>query len=399
MNHLKIRRIASGTAPFLSGALAIMLAAAIVASPEPAFQASLQGLKLWWTLVFPALLPFLMLSEMLTASGWVHGIGVLLEPVMTRVFRLPGAGGWLLTLGMNAGFPAGAAGAARLYKQGALTGPEARRLAALSHFASPVTLLIVVGVGFLHQPEAGYALLAIHWASGLLAGFTNGRFAGRHTEPANPARNPVSLSRRVVQTAAAARAADGRSFGKLLGDSVASAVQNLMIVGGYMIIFAVVIQIIGSALSWLPAGLTAGVLELHLGANAAASALNQSGVLAAGALSAALAWSGLCAQLQALSALKQAGGRFLPFAAARLLHAGYAFLLTVLLWKPLLSLQAAALPAAVLPAGPEDAQSLAALPVWTSLPRLLGLQSLALLLLLASSAAIYVAARYRQPKR
>ncbi|WP_150268255.1 nucleoside recognition domain-containing protein [Paenibacillus tepidiphilus] len=407
MNHLKIRRIASGTAPFLSGALAILLAAAIVASPESAFQASLQGLKLWWTLVFPALLPFLMLSEMLTASGVVHGLGVLLEPVMTRVFRLPGAGGWLLTLGMNAGFPAGAAGAAQLYKQGSLSGREARRLAALSHFASPVTLLIVVGIGFLQHPGAGYALLAIHWGSGLLAGFTTARVAGRldaQAVPDQPAARRSSWSKRAVQAAAEARASDGRSFGKLLGDSVASAVQQLMIVGGYMIIFAVVIQIAARLIPWLPAVVTAGLLELHLGANAIAPAVNQSSaqpaVWTAGLLSAALAWSGICGQLQALSALKPAGARYLPYAAARLLHAVYAFLLTLLLWKPLLSGQAVALPAAIFPAGTASTgDDFTALPVWSTVPRLLGVQSAVLLLLLACSAVIYVAARFRQPRR
>lgn len=178
MINFTIRRFFRGSAPFLSGAAAILLAIAIVLAPESSFKASLAGLKLWWSLVFPALLPFLILSEMLTASGFVHGIGVLLEPLMKRLFRLPGAGGWTLVLGITAGFPAGAGAVMQLHKQGDITDKDAGRLASMVHYASPVTLLIVVGTAFLHSPAAGYALLAIHWLSGLAAGWLSALFSG-----------------------------------------------------------------------------------------------------------------------------------------------------------------------------------------------------------------------------
>lgn len=178
MINFRSRRFLSGSAPFIPGAAAILLAIAIIIAPEASFKASLTGLTLWWTLVFPALLPFLILSEMLSASGFVHGIGVLLEPLMKRCFRLPGAGGWTLVLGLTAGFPAGAGGVMQLHKQGDITDKEAGRLAAIVHYASPVTLLIVVGTAFLHSPAAGYALLAIHWLSGIAAGILSACFNG-----------------------------------------------------------------------------------------------------------------------------------------------------------------------------------------------------------------------------
>lgn len=67
----------------------------------------------------------------------------------------------------------------QLHKQGELTDKEAGRLAAIVHYASPVTLLIVVGTAFLHSPAAGYALLAIHWLSGLAAGMLSASLSGR----------------------------------------------------------------------------------------------------------------------------------------------------------------------------------------------------------------------------
>ncbi|MMZ62896.1 Sporulation integral membrane protein YlbJ [compost metagenome] len=64
---------------------AVMVLTGVLLAPEEVFKASSQGLKLWWTIVFPAMLPFLMLSEMLLALGIVHGLGVLLhDDHMTR---------------------------------------------------------------------------------------------------------------------------------------------------------------------------------------------------------------------------------------------------------------------------------------------------------------------------
>lgn len=417
MINFKIRRFFTGSAPFIPGAAAILLAVAIVLAPESSFKASLEGLKLWWTLVFPALLPFLILSEMLTASGFVHGLGVLLEPLMKRLFRLPGAGGWTLVLGITAGFPAGAGAVMQLHKQGDLSGKEAGRMASLVHYASPVTLLIVIGTTFLHSPAAGYALLVIHWLSGIACGWITALFLTPRNGPPLPQTGATltspassrqakkaSLPRRIHQAALDARAKDGRGFGKVLGESVSAAVQNLMIVGGYMIMFAVVINIISRLFPQLPPMLAASLLEIHLGARALTSdAAGSPGIvtgslLGPALLSAALAWSGICAQLQALTVLKSANVRLLPFTAVRLLHGFMAFVLTLLLWKPLLNLRTAVLPVFT-GTGNTGLQPEIQSPhrIWTFLPQLLGLQGLLLLMLLALSAAVKLFTSRRRP--
>lgn len=409
MNNNNLRRVVSGSALFLPGAAAILLAAAIVAEPEASFEASLQGLQLWWTIVFPALLPFLILSEMLTASGLVHGFGVLLEPMMRKLFRLPGAGGWTLALGITAGFPAGAGGVMQLHKQGSITDDEAGRLASLSHFASPVTIILVVGVAFLHDPFTGYVLLAIHWLAGLAANLTASQFF--RNPRSIPARTKevvlpkLSLSKRVHSAATEARSRDGRSFGKLLGESVSSAVQSLMIIGGYMIIFAVIISIVNSLFPILPPALSSGLLEIHLGANTLTSGtanlnpLSSMGLTGLAFLSALLGWSGLCAQLQTLSILRQAGVRFMPYAAVRLIHGLYAFLFTLLSWHPLQNLHHANLPAITAPAAYRPLDPLSHTSLWSAIPHLAGMQFLVLLLLLFASGCVYAVTCLSRPSR
>lgn len=65
--------------------------------------------------------------------------------------------------------PAGADAVSRLFQDRQITAKQAVVLAAASHFANPMMIILVVGAAFLHQPAAGYFLLAVHWISGWIA--------------------------------------------------------------------------------------------------------------------------------------------------------------------------------------------------------------------------------------
>ena len=68
---------------------------------------SIKGLDAWWSIVFPALLPFFIMSELLIGLGVVNFLGVLLEPVMRLLFNVPGAGAFVLAMGYTSGAPIG----------------------------------------------------------------------------------------------------------------------------------------------------------------------------------------------------------------------------------------------------------------------------------------------------
>lgn len=322
---------------------ALMLVIAVVVSPKDAFDASIQGLDIWWKIIFPAMLPFLMLSQMLTAFGFTHALGVLLGPLMQRWFRLPGKAGLAITVGMCGGFPAGADTASRLVQDQQITAKQAGIVAAASHFANPLMIILVIGAAFLHQPAAGYFLLIVHWVSGWIATMIGVRLLPKESKgEKHSSANPSSSKRRSLwsQMMLAAREAqerDGRGFGKLLGDTVSQAVQTLMMTGGYMIVFAVFVRLLtlyitpGTSVAFWPS-----LLELHLGTYH----LSQSPfipILLMSLLAAVLGWGGLCSHLQVSAVLKAAGlaaTSMLYFAGIRVLHALVAFFTSLLLWLP-----------------------------------------------------------------
>ncbi|ALS21583.1 nucleoside recognition domain-containing protein [Paenibacillus naphthalenovorans] len=337
------------------GAAALALVISIILFPDQAFQASLQGLSLWWKLVFPALLPFLIITELLRGMGVLHGLGALMEPLLRALLRLPGAGGWVISLGFTAGMPAGAAGVSALRKDGLLTREEGERLLAVSHMSSSVFMIGVVGVGFLGSPAAGLALAIIHYAAALLMAVFHRFGSGRYAPVKKHAgKGWISHS---FQAFYEARVRDGRTFGKLLGDAVSSGVQQLFIIGGYIMMFSILVHALsltglpealasavsllganpGDALSLISALLT-GLFEPHLGAYAMAQAAgaSQSSFFYA-LLSMLLAWGGLSTHAQVKSLTVSTDLRYLHFVRSRIHHGSIAFVLTLVSWKPLMS--------------------------------------------------------------
>ncbi|ALS27504.1 nucleoside recognition domain-containing protein [Paenibacillus sp. 32O-W] len=341
----------------------LFFVASIVRQPDEAFQASLQGLSIWWNLVFPGLLPFLVLAELMAAYGVVQALGVLLEPAMRRLFRLPGEAGFAVAAGWTMGSPAGAEATAALRRRAALSRDEGERLLALSHMPNPVFMLVVVGAGFLRRPELGLAAAAAVWGTALALAFAAAHVRGSRRKQAGPAAAetdaiagrprtenrrgggtagipgrrsaPRRLLGRAARAMADSRRADGRSFGQALGDAVTGSVQKLMAVGGLIIVCAVAVRMLQDAFpaAW-PFALPA-LLEGHIGAYAAASWDGPGGTAWTVALLAAtLAWGGFGAILQASVSLAKSGLRLWPLVAARLVHAAAAFAAVMLLWRP-----------------------------------------------------------------
>ena len=101
----------------LTALTAFLITAAILAFPDESFRASLAGLKLWFEIVLPALLPFFAMADILMGLGVVHFVGALLGPIMRPVFRIPGVGAFAVAMGLAGGYPIGARIAGELHRK------------------------------------------------------------------------------------------------------------------------------------------------------------------------------------------------------------------------------------------------------------------------------------------
>jgi sporulation integral membrane protein YlbJ len=327
----------------LLACMAALLVVCIIIYPNSVFQSSLSGMSLWWEYVFPALLPFLILTEIMMGSGALHAVGTLLDPFMRFFFRTSGNAGWALAMGLFAGYPAGASTTAKLRERQALLPNEAERVLIVSHLCNPAVMIRVIGVGFFHQATLGMFIAIVHYTSALFMGLMLPRTRDDNRIVA-PSTATERIWTRAMQSAKAAQQEDGRKFGKILGDGVTHSIQTLMLIGGWMMFFSVLQQVILHLLPPLVANegfaaqLVVCILEPHLGAYIIAQSSSASLVIKVAIVGAVLGWSGLSMHAQVKSLLQSTELRYLAFLKARLLHAALAFGLTVLAWKPLNSL-------------------------------------------------------------
>ncbi|KEO84257.1 sporulation integral membrane protein YlbJ [Tumebacillus flagellatus] len=332
----------------------VCLTVALVLYPEEGYRAGLSGMKLFWDSVFPSLLPFLILVELLLGTGVMQGIGVLLEPLMRLLFGVPGAGAFSLSLGVAAGYPMNAVVTGKFRKNKLLSRIEGERLLALSSAADPLFLVGTIAVGLLHSPQLGLLLALAHYGAALLVGFLF-KFHGRAEEAMRSEKTQrppqVNIFRRAYREMVRVRHEDGRTLGKLLGDAVNESIKISLMILGFIMFFAVLyklllntgvltllavplqglFQLLGLDVSLLQP-LLAGLFEVDLGASAVAAA---HAPLAAKAVVVMFitGWAGISVHAQVASLIVGTDLRMGPYLISRLLHALFASVLAVVLWN------------------------------------------------------------------
>lgn len=325
----------------------VFITLAMVKYPKEAFDSAIMGLNLWWNVVFPSLLPFFILSEILMGVGVVHFIGVLLEPLMRPIFNVPGVGAFAMSMGLASGYPMDAVITCKFRKNKLCTSVEAERLLSFTNTADPLFMFGAVAVGMFGMPELGATIALAHYVSSFLVGVIfrfHGMSRDNHMPDIKPSGNIIVRAFRALYNA---RQEDKRSIGQLLGDSVKASMNTILLIGGFIILFSVFLRIIsligatglmesifasllgifGYSPNLAPS-LVSGVFELDLGAMAASQAdapLIQRVAIA----SAIIAWSGLCVHGQVASIVIESGIRMGPYMFGRLLHAILAAVFTV----------------------------------------------------------------------
>lgn len=329
----------------------VIVTLSLILNPKESLDASLRGLNIWWGVVFPSLLPFFIISELLISFGIVSFLGVLLEPLMRPLFRVPGVGGFVWAMGMASGLPAGAKLSAALRKNNQLSQIEAERLVSFTNSSNPLFIFGAISVGFFQNASLGIVLAASHYLSNASVGIIM-RFYGKNKKIKSKARafDFIAAFGELHQT----RMKETRPLGKILGDAIYSSVQTLLMIGGFIILFSVlnkVLIVIGFMdilslflikileLLTLPATLAmpflAGIFELTLGAQLTSNVEKATLFQQVMITSFILAFGGLSVHAQVASILAETDIRFKPYFFARCIQAFLAIFFVWLLWKPL----------------------------------------------------------------
>ncbi len=330
------------------------MAIILISFPGQAFEASIRGLKMWWEIVFPSLLPFFITAELLIGFGVVTFIGVLFEPIMRPLFNVPGAGSFAWIMGMASGYPSGAKISTRLREEGVLTQIEAERLVSFTNASSPLFIFGAIAVGFFHNAALGLLIAVSHYVSNAFVGICM-RFHGRRGETVNRNQEKERFSvTHAFREMHRSRMEKNEPLGHMLGSAVINSIQTLLMIGGFIILFSVLTTLL------LITGITplivhsiqfvfeftaiplafalpflSGLFEITIGAQMIAQIQTDPLLHHVLLVSFMLGFNGLSVQAQVSSIIANTDIRFFPYFIARLMHGLFASLLSLLLYEPL----------------------------------------------------------------
>lgn len=340
--------------------LCSILLLAMLAYPTAVLTSSVRGLAIWWDILFPSLLPFFVVSEILLGFGIVHFIGTLLHPIMRPLFKVPGSGGFVMVMGYASGYPVGAKLATQLRKKNWITRTEGERLVAFTTSSDPIFLISVVSIGFLNDIQLALPIGIAHYGTSIIVGL----LMRYHIAPSPSSILPPSTSvKQAISDEAlpllvrafwsmhTARQQDGRSFSMLLQDSILSSLQLITVIGGMVVFFSVVMELwftIGAFHIWeqilqyvlkmiqlpqaLSTSISEGIFEVTLGVKRVGTATDVQTHVKVVVAAWILSWGGLSVHAQIISLTSECDLRYMPFLLARCIHSFLAAIVAAFLY-------------------------------------------------------------------
>lgn len=252
------------------------------------------GLMLWFQVVLPSLLPFMVLSNVMLRLDVTASVGKLLYPVLHRVLHVSKEGSYAVTMGWISGYPLGAKVTADLCKKGRLDRREGQYLLTFCNNASPIFVLEYIAVFCLHRKMPVLFLFGIYGAAVLNAWLWY--YLTVHRSPQRAVSSgaclevfaPDCLSTTVECREYAAPSGKkaypagkkndvaagffswGNGFAgvmQALDDGILDAFITLTKIGGYIILFAILAELAEKMLpvSEYSKGILLGVLEITTG--------------------------------------------------------------------------------------------------------------------------------------
>ena len=85
--------------------------------PRETFEGATSGLLLWFQIILPTLLPFIILSNLLIHTNAVTYISNIIKPFIQKLFRVSNYGCYAVFVGFLCGYPMGAKVVADLIRQ------------------------------------------------------------------------------------------------------------------------------------------------------------------------------------------------------------------------------------------------------------------------------------------
>ncbi len=317
----------------------LILIISIITNPSTALESAKNGLYLWFNVLVPSLLPFLILSELFIVSGLVEFFGKLLDPIMRPIFKIPGEGSFPFIMSLVSGYPIGAKLTSRLRTLKLISKEEANRLITLASTSGPLFILGSVMIGMLALPSLSGLMIIPHYLGVISVGLIYRYLPNKSDKNSN---RQYGHSKTLLYDDK-----NNNSIPVSISNSVRDSINSILVIGGFVIIYSVIIDIILSSSlinlliialskiilidSELIKGILAGFIELTTGCSRIAS-LEINVLLKIISINFLIGWGGLSILSQAISFISQTDISIKRYLSSKFLHGIFSSIYTYILY-------------------------------------------------------------------
>jgi len=199
--------------------------------------AAKNGITLWATAVVPSLFPFFVSTELLSHTNTVSFFGKFLTPIMRPLFNVPGEAAFAFLMGLISGYPVGAKIVSNFTEDGIVTKEEAERMLAFTNNSGPLFIIGTVGITLFGSAEIGFLLFITHVLSCITVGIVLRFFSKNY-------KNEKKLN---VHNSVEGKNVSLSSLGEILGKSITNSISTILLIGGFVVIFSVIISILNES--------------------------------------------------------------------------------------------------------------------------------------------------------
>ena len=247
----------------------VLITICLVVFSKSNLSATKNALVLWATCVVPSLFPFFVVTNVLTQTKVVGFIGKLLDKFMRPLFNVPGIGGFAFIMGLISGYPVGAKIVSDFRHNNLITKDEGERMLSFTNNSGPLFIISSVGISLFGDTKTGFLLLFTHVLSCITVAIILGKFSKKNdtkfrklytqlnynnmqTKQANSKLITPSIRSKINKeknfniknNSTNSSTLSLKNLGEILGNSINSSIQTILLIGGFVVIFSVLISIL-----------------------------------------------------------------------------------------------------------------------------------------------------------
>lgn len=294
----------------------------LVLFPTISINAFFEGILIWGTKVLPSLLPFFILTKLLSYTNFIPTIGKKLSPITYKLYGVGGVSGYVYLMSIISGYPVGAKLTADLYSNNIITKTQAHTITSFTSTSGPLFILGTVCIGLFNNTKMGIVILISHYISAIINGLIY--------------KHKKSFTLNLNTT---------KPQNNYLNESMTSSIISIMTVGGFIAIFYMIIQLLLKLQLFLPityllekvginqnisTSIIAGIFEVTTGC-ILLSKCNISIFIYSLILSFLISFGGLSIHLQALCFLKNFDLSYRKFLLQKFTHAILSTIITFII--------------------------------------------------------------------